>query len=404
MATSEPDHPRDVALFVPDITDVSTIKRSEAFLDHGFRLTVFGFRRRRYNRNYRPNYPYVPLGQTSDGRYLLRVLALLAALLRLVRHRAVFRRATAFYARNIDQLLLALAARALGGSGARIVYEVLDIQPAFVSCGPAGRAIRAVERICLRRVALLVLSSPGFLRHYYRPVQAYQGPWFLLENKLPPSILACDTRDSAVAEPATTPRFGYRWVVGYHGLIRGADTLDLIARLAHRLRGHVLFRFRGVLTTIDRRRFNDLLGHHPNIVYDGDYVNPRDLARIYGEIDFAWALDLENVHENSRWLLPCRFYEAGFFGVPCLAARGFEVGTLIEAHDVGWTFAAPFEEEMAAFLKQVTPAQHAERRRRLLDLPQSRFVAGDDVAALCALVDGGRGPSKHAASAATVYG
>ncbi|MBL8705182.1 MAG: hypothetical protein JNM30_10075 [Rhodospirillales bacterium] len=404
MTASHKDYPTELALFVPDITDVSTIKRSEAFLEHGFRLTVFGFRRQRYNRDYRPAYPFVPLGSTSDGRYLQRALALAAALVRLGRHRDTFRRASVFYARNIDQLLLALAARALGGSGARIVYEVLDIQPAFVARGFAGRAIRFVERLCLRRVALLVLSSPGFLRHFYRPVQAYDKPWFLLENKLPPSILACGSRGAALSEPAATPRFGYRWVVGYHGLIRGADTLDLIARLARRLRGQVLFRFRGILTTVDRRRFNDLLGSHPNIVYDGDYVNPRDLARIYGEIDFAWALDLENARENSRWLLPCRFYEAGFFGVPCLAARGFEIGELVEAHDVGWTFAAPFEDEMVDFLKRVTPAQHAERRQRLLALPQSRFVAGEDIEALCGLIDAGRHPVEAAAAPETVYG
>lgn len=404
MTASHKDHPTELALFVPDITDVSTIKRSEAFLEHGFRLTVFGFRRQRYNRDYRPAYPFVPLGSTSDGRYLQRALALAAALVRLGRHRDTFRRASVFYARNIDQLLLALAAHALGGSGARIIYEVLDIQPAFVARGFAGRAIRFVERLCLRRVALLVLSSPGFLRHFYRPVQAYDKPWFLLENKLPPSILACGSRGAALSEPAATPRFGYRWVVGYHGLIRGADTLDLIARLARRLRGQVLFRFRGILTTVDRRRFNDLLGSHPNIVYDGDYVNPRDLARIYGEIDFAWALDLENARENSRWLLPCRFYEAGFFGVPCLAARGFEIGELVEAHDVGWTFAAPFEDEMVDFLKRVTPAQHAERRQRLLALPQSRFVAGEDIEALCGLIDAGRHPVEAAAAPETVYG
>ncbi len=396
--------PADVALFVPDITDVSTIKRSEAFLEHGFGLTVFGFRRARYNRDYRPAYPYVPLGNTADGRYLQRVWAVLRALPRLLRHRDTFRRSGVYYARNIDQLLLALAARLIGGGRARIVYEVLDIQPVFVAKGPAGRAIRRIERICLRRVALLVLSSPGFLRHYYRPVQGYDRPWFLLENKLPPSILACGGRDPSLGDFATTPRLGYRWVVGYCGLIRGAETLDLIARLASRLRGHVLFRFRGILTTIDRRQFSALLAEHPNIVYDGDYVNPRDLARIYADLDLAWALDLENARENSRWLLPCRFYEAGFFGVPCLAARGFEVGTLVDALDVGWTFPAPFEDEMVHFLKRLTPTQYAEKRQRLLGLPQSRFVAGEDVAALCALIDTDRDAVKPMPAPATVYG
>ena len=33
----------------------------------GYRVTVFGFRRERYNRDYAPAWPYVPLGTTADG-------------------------------------------------------------------------------------------------------------------------------------------------------------------------------------------------------------------------------------------------------------------------------------------------------------------------------------------------
>src|SRR5262249_43160393 len=127
-----------------------------------------------------------------------------------------------------------------------------------------------------------------------------------------------------------------QWVVGYFGLIRGRQTFDLMTRLAARLRGTVLFKFRGVLTTVGTGHFTTALAENANMIYEGDYVNPRDLAVIYGEVDLAWALDLENVDHNSRWLLPCRFYEAGLHGVPCLAMRDFEVGRLIDRLEVGW--------------------------------------------------------------------
>lgn len=378
-----------LAFFVPDFTDISTIKRSEAFLDRGYALTVFGFRRERYNRDYDPPWPHVRLGRTTDGQYGQRLRALVLAATRLPAHRQALAGTGIFYARNIDQLLLALLAAAISGSRARIVYEVLDIQPAFVGKGMFSRLVRLVERLCLRRVSLLVLSSPGFLRHYFVPVQRYQRPWFLLENKLPPSVPSRPALGDADTERRRRRRLGYRWVVGYYGLIRGDETLALMARLAERLRGIVLFRFRGILTTIDQARFDELLCRHPNIIYDGEYVSPRDLARIYGEIDFAWAIDLENADSNSRWLLPCRFYEAGYYGVPCLAANGFEVGGLVERLGVGWTFDAPYVEAMEEFLRNVSAQDHAARRRRLLDLPPERFVAGEDMAELCATMETG---------------
>jgi succinoglycan biosynthesis protein ExoL len=370
-------------LFAPDLTDISTIKRAHAFLNHGFELVVFGFRRNRYNSDYVPHWPHVELGRTADRRYWRRLGALARALRILMARRHLLTDASLFYARNIDQLLLALLVRRIFGGRAAVVYEVLDVQPAFAGRGLLAKALRAIERLCLRRIKLLVVSSPGFMHNYYLPVQRYAKPWYLLENKLDPSTLP-----STLAKSQADRRRGQRrrWVVGYFGLIRGQETFELITRLAERLREHVEFRFRGILTTVDHDRFFEVIRRHENIHYDGEYVSPRDLAAIYGEVDFAWALDLEHVEHNSRWLLPCRFYEAGLVGVPCLAAHGFEVGRLVERLGVGWTFDAPFEDALVTFFTGLTQEEYGRKRQRLAKLPSSTFVAGADIDGLCELL------------------
>ena len=376
--------PMTIVFFSPDITDVGIIKRARTFLDYGYRLTMFSFRRQRYNRSYQPDWPCVMLGQTEDGRYGQRLLALLKALPRIARHRRLLRQAELFYARNIDQLLLALAARWLAGRKTRIVYEVLDIQPILAGSRWLSRLLRGVERFGLRRVELLVLSSPGFWNNYFSALQDCRLPWFLLENKLPPQF----DREPRL-RPSISPSSGrYRWTVGYCGLIRGQETFDLIVRLARRLDGLVQFKFRGLVTTVNQEDFARTIEGQGNIVYEGPYVGPRDLRTVYGDLDFAWAIDLENVEHNSRWLLPCRYYEAGFFGVPCLTASGFEVASLVERQQTGWSFAAPYEEALVAFFRNLTPADHAECRTRLLAMPRSSFVAGEDGLRLCRMLDG----------------
>ena len=77
---------------------------------------------------------------------------------------------------------------------------------------------------------------------------------------------------------------------------------------------------RGVFTTVEQAKFETVLRRCPNVSYSGPYLPQQDLERLYREVDFAWALDLEHTDHNSRWLMPCRFYEAGYYGVPCLAA------------------------------------------------------------------------------------
>jgi len=365
-----------ILLLVPDIGETSSIKRAEQFLARGCAVTMLGFRRERYHRDFAPHWPYLSLGRTHDERYGQRIAALANAFRIVFRHRRRLAGASAIYARNIDQLLLALFVRRLIRRRVPIAYEVLDISAAFVHGGPASRLLRWVERRGLARIQLLALSSPAFHARYFVPIQRYAGDWLLIENKLqavPPDSLRARA-------PGARP---YKWRIGYFGLIRGEATFALMCRLAQRFPDTVQFRFRGVLTTVTEERFRAALARHPNMVFDGDYENPRDLAALYGEVDLAWGIDLEHADHNSRWLLPCRFYEAGFFGVPCLAVRGFAFGDLIDALGAGWTFAEPLEQALVAFLEAVTAEEVAEKRRRLRAQPTETFVAGPEIDALC---------------------
>jgi succinoglycan biosynthesis protein ExoL len=367
-----------ILLFVPDMGETSTIKRAEQFAARGLAVTVLGFRRQRYHRDFEPPWPFLSLGRTHDGRYGQRLGAMAKAIRILAAHRRELAAATALYARNMDQLVLALATRRLLRRRVPVVYEVLDIPLIMVRRGPVSWAMRWAERFALRRVRLLVVSSPAFHAQYFAAVQRHAGEWLLVENKLN----RAPAFRSAAAARAAPHRGRYRWRIGYFGLIRGAATFALMCRVARRF-PDVQFRFRGVLTTVDEGEFRAALERHPNIVFEGGYDNPRDLAQLYGGVDFAWAIDLEHADHNSRWLLPCRFYEAGFFGVPCLAARGFEFGDLVDLLGAGWTFGAPFEEELARFLGTVTPEEVAAVRNRLLSLPMTTFVAGPEIDELC---------------------
>jgi succinoglycan biosynthesis protein ExoL len=378
---------RELVYFGSEVRDASTVKRVQQFIDHGYAVTVFGFHRTRYNNDYQPPWPHVTLGTTIDGRYGHRLLALLSAIPTLLAHRRRFTRASAFYARNIDQLLLALLSRLLGGSRAPIVYEVLDIPPILMRKGFAASLLRWVERRCLERVRLLALSSPAFHRNYYAAVQRYRGLWVLVENKLHPSI-------ARIARPGRRApvRGGRPWVIGYFGLIRGEDTFALMARLAERLQGKVQFVFRGALTTVDPGGFYATLKRLPNITFGGPYQPHRDLETLYRGVDFAWALDLEHTDHNSRWLMPCRFYESGYFGVPCLAVRDFQVGSVLEQHGIGFTFEQPLEDQLARFFETVTVADYDRICGALAEMPDDMFVAGDDVVGLCRLIDGFSSP------------
>src|SRR3546814_12535433 len=95
---------KTVLLLTPDITDTSSTKRGEALVALGCRLLMVGFRRERYNQDYRPAWPYLLLGRTEDRRYGRRLHTLLRALTVLAVNRNALNQADVIYARHIDQI------------------------------------------------------------------------------------------------------------------------------------------------------------------------------------------------------------------------------------------------------------------------------------------------------------
>jgi hypothetical protein len=85
--------------------------------------------------------------------------------------------------------------------------------------------------------------------------------------------------------------------------------------------------------------------------------------------------------------MPCRFYEAGLFAVPLLAARNFEVGDRVGGLGVGWTFAPPYDQSLVDFFKRLSRDEYEHTRGRLDLLPLSTFVSADEAATLCRLFD-----------------
>jgi succinoglycan biosynthesis protein ExoL len=385
--------PVRLVYFAPDFTEVTTINRALGFVAQGFDFTVFAFRRGRYNPDFEARWREVELGRTQDGRYLQRAFALLGALPVLWRHRRGLKNAGVLYARNMDQLVLAFLVKLFFAHAAILVYEVMDVSPTLIGESLRARVFRWCERQLLHRIALLVVSSPGFLRNFYLAVQDYRGQAFVLENKLHPQHAREVLRNGSVAK-FTLPRRRYKWIVGYFGLIRGQKTFDLMTRLAERFREDVLFYFRGIVTTVDARSFVAALARNPNMVYGGPYVNPEDLTEIYGAVDMVWALDFEHEDHNSRWLMPCRLYEAGACGVPSIAARGFEVGNRVEQLGIGWTISAPYEDSLTEFFSKLTRQDFKAAKQRLGQISRSVFVSEDVSAALCSVLEQAAGKSR----------
>lgn len=313
----------------------------------------------------------IDLGETRDAAFAQRIGALIAARPVLRQHADVLRGGDIFYARNLDMLMLAHWARKISGARAQLVYECLDVHRFLAREDVVGAALRSVEASLLRDVALIVVSSPAFVREYFDKRHSEHPRTMLIENRLPWGF-------DYGARPAAALPTREKLRIGWFGNLRCERSLALLLDLADRFPDQVEITMRGVPARAAINDFEARVGGRANVSFGGRYAWPGELAEIYRDVDLVWAGDFHDPGANSKWLLPNRIYEGGYYGAPPLAPADSETGRWIEAHGFGFTLAEPLEETLPAFVRGLDRAAVAQARERLLAAPESVFVQPKD--------------------------
>lgn len=365
---------RSIAFFAHERGDARVRKRIAAFSDEGWKVLGFTFHRERDKEDVPPTWENIHLGTTYNRRYFQRLWAFAMSVVVLWRNGDRLAECGVIYAVNTDNALLALLSRFFCGSSAPLILELADIQPAMTGGGVGSKVFRMIERFVLKRSAILVTTSPGFVREYFEPMQKYDGEVFLLENKVYPS----SGLPAVIEADGGAVNGGRPWIVGCFGAFRCERSLELMRELALRLEGRVRFVLRGYPAGTLTDEFDDLLGELPNLEFNGPYSYPDDLAGMYGGIDFSWAFDESDPSGNSAWLLPNRIYEGGCFGVPSIAGKKTETGRWIEQHGLGWTFEEPFGEGLYQFFEKLSSEDWKLVKAHCASQPREDFCGDRD--------------------------
>ena len=144
------------------------MKRIAAFQAQGREVIGVTFHRVRDKADVPPTWENIHLGTTFNRRYLQRLFAFVTSLGVLWKHRERLGACSVFYVINTDNAVLALLGGLFSGRRVPLVLELADIQPAMTGTGLVSKILRAIERAVLNRCALLVTTSPGFIRSLSR--------------------------------------------------------------------------------------------------------------------------------------------------------------------------------------------------------------------------------------------
>jgi len=295
----------------------------------GARVTLAGFRRTTNAIADVEGLQPIDLGATRDGRFAQRLAAVAKAALSIGTKLSAMPNPDLIIARNLEMLALARCAKAAFG-GVPIVYECLDIHRLVLRNDMLGKALRTAERYLARDVKLLVTSSPAFIANYFKPFGQVAAPVELIENKyFETAPMTVDNRPKS-ENPVAPP-----WRIGWFGALRCRRSLELLADFTRRQGGRFEVVLRGRPALSEFPDFHAFVEAEPFLSFRGPYRNPEDMAAIYGEVHFSWAIDFFEEGQNSEWLLPNRLYEGCRFGAVPISMANTETGRFLNQQDIG---------------------------------------------------------------------
>ncbi|WP_439501688.1 glycosyl transferase family 1 [Aminobacter ciceronei] len=346
-----------VLYLVHDVSDPAVRRRIIMLKAGGARVTLAGFRRTQEREDVEGLTP-IDLGHTRDGRFAQRLGAVAVAATRIGAALRAVAAPDVIVARNLEMLALAQRARSALGASMPVIYECLDIHRLVLREDFLGKGLRGAERLFGRNVGLLLTSSPAFVRHYFERYGQIDAPIELVENKLLELEPRIDSMPSALADEPRT--------IGWFGALRCRKSLELLAAFTRKAEGRFEIVLRGRPALSEFPDFHGFVESEPHLTFKGAYRNPEDMADIYAQVHFAWAIDFFEEGQNSTWLLPNRLYEGCRFGTVPIAMAGTETARFLERLDIGLMLPEPSASALAEALSGMTSERYAALRGEVL--------------------------------------
>ncbi len=352
-----------VLYLVHDLSDPAVAKRIAMLRDGGASVPTMGFRRASRSAATQNPFETVELGETRNGRFVQRIAAVLRTLAGLSRYRAYFADADVIIARNLEMLAIGVRARALAGGKPVLIYECLDIHRLLLSAGPAGIGLRALEGWLSKRAAGLITSSPAFVTEYFEKRSRVRLPVLLVENKV-----YAPEGENLRAVPYPARPAGPPWRIGWFGAIRCRESLGILKTLVRQSGGRVEVVIRGRPAYDQFDDFDREVSDTPGLQFLGPYRNPDDLAGIYRDVHFNWAIDRFEAGLNSSWLLPNRLYEGGLFAAVPIAEASVETGQFLERLGIGVLLAGDLKADLNQFFSTLTDATYKGLEKKVVNI------------------------------------
>ena len=191
----------------------------------------------------------------------------------------------------------------------KLTHQVRDLHALQLSNSLKARFFIGVEKLLLRRVDRLLVSSPEFFNQYYKRI--FQGKMVLLENT-PSRITWADFKREK--------KNGRYFTIGFIGIIRYRDSLKQLISAVHILAAEGI---RIKVVFAGGGNVDDLISEVTEkelFEFQGAYEYSKDIKRLYANLDLIYSV-YDSMDLNCQIAMPNKFYEAIITKIPIVVAK-----------------------------------------------------------------------------------
>ncbi len=358
---------KKILYLVHDLSDPAVFKRVNMLKDGGAEISIAGFRRVEEPIYNLAGCKTINLGQTYNAGFLQRLLSVVREIIFLKKYQSVFSDNDIIIARNLEMLAIGVRVKKIFNGKQILVYESLDIHRLLLNKGIIGKIFRKLEGHLTKKASALITSSPAFISEYFDRISEVKLPTILIENKVYNPALV-----NNISDTINIPK--KPWKIGWFGAIRCRKSLDILTQLVKQSNGNIEVIIRGRPSLDQFDDFYKSTSSISGLKFLGEYKNPDDLAAIYSEVHFTWAIDMFEEGLNSSWLLPNRIYEGCLYGSVPVAISNVETGRFINNLKIGAKILDVNSEFLVNFFSALTEEKYREMKIAVQNISKERWI------------------------------
>jgi succinoglycan biosynthesis protein ExoL len=340
----------------------------------GIEIESFSFEGR-FNEPLKYDCHCTSLGKVKHGfRFIDRLKRLLAIIKAIPTVRRGMRSADYIYVFGVDMLFLCFLSSLGRKRKPGIVLDICDIVGDMVGSSLKARLLRLFERIMIRKIHLLVVTSQAFVTEYYEKIQGLRKlRYIVVENKL-----TKETCKPLPLDPDNDIQHGLR--IGYFGMIRCQRSIDILNMVAKKGNGKASVYIRGVALDSKVGDLANDTRDNPWIEFAGPYLSPKDLPQLYQKVDIVWVCYPYKTKKtgNWRWAKTNRFYESCYYKKPMIALSGTQDGNIVADKELGICFDLSDVDSCAEQILNISQDNLKAWRSNIEHLPESVYLSCDE--------------------------